>query len=183
MAYNNLLKKLTTPVTFILIGLVARILPHPANFAPIGAMALFGGVYMSKKQALILPIAAMILSDFIIGFDSLPMRLTIYASFLIMVLIGFWLKKHNKFGNIVIASLAGSLLFFLATNFAVWAFGALYPKTIGGLTECYLLAIPFFRNTILGDFFYSGVFFGGYNFIGNLAGKNNRVWNTSPRTG
>lgn len=183
METEHILKRLATPATFILIGAVARILPHAPNFAPIGAMALFGGAYMSKKQALILPVAAMILSDFIIGFDGFPMRLTVYGSFLVMVLIGFWLKKHSKFRNIVIATLTGSLLFFLTTNFAVWAFGSLYPKTVGGLTECYLLAIPFFQNTILGDFFYSGAFFGGYSFIRNLAGKDNRIWNASSRPG
>ncbi len=162
MAYKQILKRLVTPATFILIGVIARIIPHAPNFTPIGAMALFGGAYMDKKQALILPVLAMILSDFIIGFDSLPMRLTVYGSFLIMVLIGFWLKRHNKFGNILTASLVSSLLFFATTNFAVWAFGTMYLKTFAGLGESYLFAIPFFRNTVLGDLFYSGAFFGSY---------------------
>jgi hypothetical protein len=91
---RKIISKLIEPSTFIIIGVLARILPHPVNFAPIAAMALFGGTYMDKKQAFTLPILAMILSDFVIGFDSLPMRLTVYGSFSIMVLIGFWLQKY-----------------------------------------------------------------------------------------
>lgn len=165
MAYKHLLKKLVTPVTFILIGAVARILPHVPNFAPISAMALFGGTYLNKKQVFILPIGAMILSDFVIGFDSLGMRLSVYASFLITVLIGFWLKSHKNLRNIILSSLAASVLFFLITNFAVWALGTIYPKTISGLAESYFYAIPFFRNTILGDLFFNGAFFGGYELF------------------
>lgn len=165
MAYKQVLKNLAIPVVFIMIGMVARIIPHAPNFTPIAAMALFGGAYLGRKQAFILPILAMILSDFIIGFDSVPMRLTVYGSFLLMVLAGFWLKKHNKFGGVLAASLFSSILFFATTNFAVWAFGTMYPKTLAGLTESYVFAIPFFRNTLLGDLFYSGAFFGGYKLI------------------
>jgi hypothetical protein len=173
MEIKHLLKKLATPATFILIGAVARVIPHLPNFAPIGAMALFGGSYMSKKQALTLPILAMILSDLVIGFDSLPMRLTVYGSFLLMVLMGIFLKNRVSTKNTILFSLGSSILFFVITNFAVWAFGGLYPHSFIGLTECYSLAIPFFRNTLFGDLFYSGAFFGGYELISN------RVFKTS----
>lgn len=160
-----MISKLIELSTFILIGVLARILPHPANFAPIAAMALFGGTHMSRKQALILPILAMILSDFVIGFDSLPMRLTVYGSFFVMVLIGFWLKKHKNTKNVILASLFSSVLFFVLTNFSVWAFGTMYPKNSAGLVQSYVFAIPFFRNTLLGDLLYSGIFFGGYELV------------------
>jgi hypothetical protein len=179
MAYKHLLNKLATPATFILIGIVARILPHAPNFTPIGAMALFGGAYLTKKQALILPVAAMIVSDFFIGFDSIPMRLVIYGSFLVMVLIGLGLKGKIGIKKLALSALEASMLFFITTNLAVWTFGTLYPKTISGLIDCFVLAIPFFRNTLMGDFFYTGAFFGGYYLISSLAGKNNRVWNIS----
>ncbi len=117
---------------------------------------------MSKKQALIIPLLAMIVSDFLIGFDNIPVRIAVYGSFLITVLIGFRLKKHKDLKNILLAPIASSVLFFIITNFAVWAFGTMYAKNIFGLVECFTLAIPFFRNTILGDFFYTGVFFGAY---------------------
>jgi hypothetical protein len=165
---KSILTKIVQPTTFVLIGAVARLLPHPANFAPIGAMALFGGTHMNKKQALILPILAMILSDALIGFDSLTMRVSVYGSFLLIVAMGFWLKKHLNYQNIAISSLAASTAFFVITNFSVWAFGSFYPKTAGGLWECFFLAIPFFRNTILGDFFYNTIFFGGYEFIAKI---------------
>jgi hypothetical protein len=176
MAYKHILNKLATPATFVLMGATTRILPHAPNFAPIGAMALFGGVYMSKKQALILPILAMILSDFVIGFDSAPMRLSVYGSFLLVVLLGILLKNRLNTKNTIIFSLMASILFFVITNFSVWAFGSLYPKTVGGLAQSYILAIPFFRNTIFGDLFYNGVFFGGYEFVKKFV----RRINTSP---
>lgn len=165
MAYKHILKNLATPLTFIAIGAVARVVPHAPNFAPIAAMALFGGTYMGKKQAFTLPIMAMLLSDLVIGFDSIPMRLTVYGSFLVMVLIGIWLKKHLKPVNVIVSSLASSLLFFITTNFAVWGFGSMYPKTIAGLSQAYFYAIPFFRNTILGDLFYVGTFYGAYYLL------------------
>lgn len=168
MEIKHVLNKLITPATFILIGTVARIIPHVPNFAPIGAMALFGGAYMNKKQAFVLPILAMILSDFFIGFDSLSMRLTVYGSFLLMVSIGLWLKNHLNAKNVIFSSLGASILFFVTTNFAVWVFGSMYPHTLGGLTESYFFALPFFRNTLAGDLFYSGAFFGGYEFVRNL---------------
>jgi hypothetical protein len=171
LIFRQILNKLATPVTFVLIGAVARIIPHMPNFAPIGAMALFGGAHMNKKQALTLPLLAMVFSDFIIGFDSVPMRFAVYGSFLLIVLMGMFIKNHVNAKNVIIVSLLASILFFIITNFAVWAFGSMYPKTALGLGEAYFLAIPFFRNTLLGDLFYSGVFFGVYNLL----------LNTSPR--
>lgn len=177
MKFNgkSLISKLTQPAIFIAIGAISRIIPHPANFAPITAMALLGGVYLNKKQALTLPILAMILSDLFIGFDSIPMRLSIYGSFLISVLIGFWIKNHKSTKNIVFASLFSSILFFVITNFAVWAFGTMYLKNLTGLGECYLLAVPFFRNTVLGDLTYTTVFFGSYEFLKSFSKKKRLV--------
>lgn len=169
MEDHKLLKKLVSPITFILIGTVARLIPHIPNFVPIGAMALFGGAYLSRKQAFILPILAMVLSDLIIGFDNIPMRLTIYGSFIAMVAVGLWLKERVNLKNVIIVSLGSSILFFVTTNFAVWFFGTMYPHTISGIINCYTLALPFFRNTIAGDLFYSGIFFGGYEFLKNFS--------------
>lgn len=174
---KRILSSMIQPSIFILIGAVARIVPHPANFVPIAAMALFGGTYLNKKQALILPLAAMVLSDFIIGFDSLHMRISVYGSFLIMVLVGFWIKKHKNIKSIVAASVFSSIIFFVITNFAVWAFGTMYPKSLLGLIECYILAIPFFRNTLLGDLTYTGIFFGSYEYLFSFMPKNKPTFN------
>ena len=97
---QKIISKLIQPTTFVLVATLARILPHPANFAPIAAIALFGGTYMGKKQALIIPLLAMFISDVFIGFDSFEMRIAVYGSFLITVLIGFWLKNHKNLKNI-----------------------------------------------------------------------------------
>lgn len=147
---------------FILIGAILRILPHPPNFAPIAAIALFGGVYFSKKLALILPILAMFVSDFFLGFYSFLLIASVYGSFLLVVILGFWLRKHKKWYTITGCAILGSILFFLITNFAVWAFTNWYPKTFFGFIQCYLMALPFSRNTLLGDIFYVSLFFGLY---------------------
>ncbi len=162
MANKHFLGKLISPVSFILLGALARIIPHAPNFTPVAAMALFGGTYLNKKQAFILPILIMLLSDLFIGFDSLQMRIFIYGSFLITVLIGRFLKRNLTLTNTILASFASSIVFFLITNFAVWAFTPLYLKTFDGLVNCFIMALPFFRNTLLGDFFYTGIVFGSY---------------------
>jgi hypothetical protein len=173
---KSIITKLVQPVAFVFIGAFSRLIPHPANFAPIAAMAIFGGVYLGRKQALTIPLAAMILSDLFLGFDSVAMRLSVYGSFLLTVFIGFWLKKHKNYKYIILASLASSLLFFLITNFTVWAVTNMYPKSLSGLIESYFYAIPFFRNTVLGDLTYSGVFFGGYELVKKLILKTSPLW-------
>lgn len=166
---QKLFEKFTNPLIFIVAAAFLRLLPHAPNFAPIGAMALFGGAYLDKKTAFALPLFAMILSDFFIGFDSFSSRLIVYFSFFLISLIGLWLRSHRSAGNILLASLGASLVFFVITNFGVWVFGTLYPKTIDGLVACFLAAIPFFRNTMAADLFYSGIFFGGFELIKNFS--------------
>lgn len=164
------LSSLLQPIMFILLAVLLRLVPHIPNFAPIGAMALFGGVYLSKKYALIIPLLAMILSDFFLGFSaSTPF---VYISFLLIGCIGLLLRKQTSVTNILLASLSGSLLFYIITNFGVWLVGNLYTHSLSGLILCYTMAIPFFRNTVLGDLFYSALFFGAYSFgLSSLKGK------------
>ncbi len=111
----------------------------------------------------------MILSDLFIGFDGIASRLTVYGSFVLITLIGMWLKNPKTFGNVVLASICASVLFFIITNFGVWLTGTLYTKDLTGLVACYTAAVPFFRNTIAGDLFYTGVFFGGFELVRALA--------------
>ena len=147
---------------FILLGVSSRLLPHPANFSPIMAIALFSGVYFSKKISLIIPLVAMFISDIFIGFYQVNLMAFVYGSFLLCVILGFWLKKHKKWYLILSGSLVGSLTFFLLTNFSVWAFTSWYAKTLSGLSQCFLMALPFFKNTLLGDLSYVIIFFGLY---------------------
>lgn len=168
MRKENIMDKIS-PRFFIMAMMIfvasfVRLIPHPPNFAPIAAMALFGGAYFSKKSlAFAVPLLAMIVTDAVIGFHSLMW--IVYLSFALIVLIGMLMLKNVNIKNIVLASVTASISFFIITNFGVWAFGTMYPKNITGLIECYIAAIPFIQNTLLGDLFYSGIMFGAYELI------------------
>jgi len=150
---------------FILTGAALRIIPHAPNFTPVAVIALFGGTYLTKKMALFLPITAMFVSDIFIGFYEPLLMLSVYGSFVLFALLGFWLKKHKNWFTILGSVSVCSLMFFTITNFAVWAFTPWYAKTLSGLAQCYLMAVPFFRNTLLGDLFYASLFFGVYEAV------------------
>jgi len=143
----------------VLLAAFARFIPHPPNFAPIAAMALFGGAYFNnKKLAFIVPFAALFFSDLVIGlYNGIWV---VYLSFALVVAIGLTLKGRIKLGNVALASVTASAAFFVVTNFGVWASGILYPQTYTGFVACYTAAIPFFQNTLLGDLFYTGLLFG-----------------------
>lgn len=151
-----------TAVLLILFAALSRLIPHPMNFAPITAIALFAGVYLNKKYAFIIPVIAMLISDFFIGFHS-GME-WVYGSFVIIALIGLWLKSHKKVGYIIGTTLLSSIIFFVLTNFGVWLMGY-YGLTIDGLLKCYTMAIPFFRNSLAGDVFYVALMFGIYELL------------------
>ncbi len=155
----------------VFFGALLRVIPHAANFVPIGAIALFGGVYLRKREALVLPLAAMILSDIFIGFDSLESRLTIYGCFLLSGLIGLTIRNHKSIWTVVGGSLLGSTLFYLITNF-VWVYSTkMYPHTWAGQMASYTNALPFFRNTVMSDLFYVGVLFGSYELVRHFQNK------------
>ncbi len=156
-------------IFMIISGVVARLLPHAPNFTPIAAIALFGGVYLNKKYALILPLVAMFIADLFIGFHET--MFAVYGAFLLTGCIGLWLRNHKSFKNVLAASLGSSILFFLITNFGFWLTYSLYPKTFAGQIEAYTMALPFFRNTLAGDLFFVGVFFGSYELVKLLVEK------------
>ncbi|MFH0712368.1 MAG: DUF6580 family putative transport protein [Candidatus Jorgensenbacteria bacterium] len=160
---NNLILALIVIISVASVAL--RLLPHLPNFAPIGALALFVGIYAKKKIWFLAPIAAMFFSDLVIGFDSWKMRVVVYGSFLVYVLLGVFAGKNKSFGTVVGGTLAGALFFYLSTNFTVWAFSGMYLHTFQGLILCYEMALPFFRNTLAGDLFYVGSFVGAYEFV------------------
>ena len=144
---------------------IMRVIPHPPNFTPVAAMALFGGAcFDRKKWAFIIPLLAMLLSDtalqLLFGWGFHNLMPVVYLSFIAIVGLGLWVRKNRKVSVIISASIASSVLFFITTNFAVWGFSSLYPKTIQGLIACYTMALPFFGNTLGGDLFYTAVLFG-----------------------
>ena len=146
----------------IIFGAAAlRLLPHPSNFTPIGALALFAGAYFDDKRwAFIVPLAAMFLSDILIGFHG-QMPIT-YGAFAVIVCMGFLLREKKTALRVTSASLAAATFFFIVSNFGVWAFDRLYPMTLAGLATCYIAAIPFFQNWLVGTLLYSTVLFGGF---------------------
>lgn len=147
----------------VLIAALTRFLPHPPNFTPIAAMALFGGAFFSNKYlGFIVPLAAMLMSDIFIGFHNTIWA--VYLSFALIAGIGYLLKRKTNVITVLGASLASSTLFFLITNFAVFLGSSFYPKSLAGLAECYTAAIPFFNNGILGDLVFTTVLFGGFYF-------------------
>jgi hypothetical protein len=152
-------------ITMILAAALSRLLPHPPNFAPIGALALFGGAqFADRRVAFLVPLAAMLLSDLCIGLYS--HMGWVYGSFALITCIGLWLRTHRRAWPIAGASLLASSLFFLITNFGVWMNGTA-PSGLAGLMACYVAAIPFFGNTLLGDGFYVLALFGGFALLQN----------------
>lgn len=152
-------------LSLVFLGAFARLLPHPANFAPIGAIALFAGLYLPRRLSLVAPVSAMLISDIVIGFYDLRIMAAVYMSFLISIALGRMIKKNKSTAAVVGGTALGAVVFFLFTNAAVWAFGTMYPQTLHGLGESYLMAIPFFRNSLLGDLFFTGVLVGGMELI------------------
>ena len=153
------------------IALIGRLIPHPPNFTPVGALALFAGMYLARKSrwALILPLAVMFLADLVIGFYDTKLMLVVYGSFLFYGIFGLLIKDRKNLGNIALATLAGGLLFYLTTNFAVWVFSPLYPLTPEGLMLSYTMGLPFLKYTLLGDLFFVGVFVGAYELAVHIA--------------
>ncbi len=150
--------RLVVLLAMILAAAATRLLPHPPNFTAIGALALFGGAYFTRRWvALLVPLAAMLLADLVLTSPDA----TSYACFALTVLLGMLLKGRVTFGRTTTAAVAASGLFFAISNFSVWWGSKTYPQNAVGLAECFAAAIPFAQNMLLGNLFYCGVLFGG----------------------
>jgi len=149
-------------ISLIIIGILLRFIPHTANFTPVAAIALFAGVYLNRKQALIVPLLLMVISDIFLGMHNVVVFT--WGSFILVTLVGSWAKRHKTFKGVVSASLISSFLFYVITNFGVWAMGW-YPQNAKGLLDCYILALPFLRQFTVSTLVYTAVFFGAYELI------------------
>ena len=145
----------------IILAAVLRIVPHPWNFTPIGAMALFSGaMFRDRRVAFLFPLIALFAGDLFVGFHRLiPV---VYASFLLSVCIGTGLANRRGILRVGGDVFLGALQFFLITNFAVWQLFGTYPHTPTGLAACYIAGLPFFGNAIAGDALYATLFFGTF---------------------
>ncbi len=153
-------------VLLVLLAALSRLLPHVPGATAVGAMALFAGARAPRRfPAVLLPLAAMALSDFFIDFGSGraavgPVRLAVYGALAVSVLVGRRIGRPVRATSVAAACLAAPALFFLSTNFAVWISGSLYPRTATGLGICYAAGLPFLRNDVLGTLAWSAILFG-----------------------
>ncbi len=153
-------------------GLVAaamllRLVPHPPNFSPAVAVALLSGASLGTSWwAFALPLAAMLATDSLLelftGQGFHPHMPVVYATLAAVVVLGRVLARSRRTWSVAVASVTSSLLFYLVTNFAVWAWGTLYPHDAAGLAVCYLAALPFLGLSVLGDLTFSALLFGTY---------------------
>lgn len=151
----------------IAFGVIMRLLPHPANLAPMGAIALFGGAVLPRKLAWWVPVTAMVASDGVLGFYH-GIVFT-WVGFLLVALYGMGLRSRTNWLRVPLGVAGGSVIFFLVSNFGVWAQGQLYAHTWSGLVQCYQMALPFYRNTFLGDLLYSVLLFAAYAYAQRVA--------------
>ena len=159
MTANN--SRLVALLVAILAAATLRLVPHPPNFTPIGAMALFSGAYLGRRPlAFVAPLGALLLSDLVLGFYH--GMATVYFSVGLIVLIGWVALNRVSPVRVGAAAITSSVLFFVITNFGMWLFSGFYPRTLAGFEACYIAAIPFFQNTVAGDLFYATLLFGGF---------------------
>jgi len=156
--------RLVALLSAVLVAAALRLVPHPPNFTPIGAMALFGGAYLGRRAlAFAAPLGALLLSDLVLGFYH--GMATVYFSVALIVMIGMVALSRVSPIRVGLAALASSVLFFVVTNFGMWVFSGFYPRSLAGLEACYVAAIPFFQNTVAGDLFYATLLFGGFRLL------------------
>jgi len=153
--------RLTALLSAILAAASLRLVPHPPNFSPIDAMALFSGAYLGRRWlAFAAPFLALLLSDAVLGFyQGMEFQ---YVSVALIVILGAIVLPRTSIPRVGAASLASSILFFVVSNFGTWVVSGMYPHTVAGLASCYVAAAPFFQNTVAGDLFYSALLFGGF---------------------
>ena len=170
-----MLKNVSRPmaVGLMILGAVVRVIQH-WNFAPVGALSLFAGARLRGWQAYLLPLLLMAVTDPLLGGYSRTTPV-VYASFLISVWIGTRLRATENPAWIGGAAVAGSVQFFLLTNFAVFAGGHMYPHTLAGAVACYTAAIPFFWRTLASDVFYAGALFGLHAWLSRTVARSERV--------
>ncbi len=170
MEFNKIDKKylLILFILFVFIGVISRIVDHIPNFTPIVGIALFLSYISNYKISSIFVICTLFISNLILGYEFDNVQLSVYLGLIIPSLLGQFLNKKTgflKYYNIFWMSLFSSTFFYLITNFAVWLWSGMYTNDFQGLMLCYIMAIPFYKNTILGDLFSSFLVFGIYDYL------------------
>ena len=156
-------------IAYILIvfGFMMRIIPHTPNIAPIVAIAIFAGAYLNKKVVPWVPLAIMVTSDLIIGLHGVVVYT--WGAFIIIGFMGMHLREKRTPLGIFSTTALGALVFFVISNFGVWL--AWYPHTASGFVNCYVMALPFLRNTMISNILFAFVLFGCYELARRLVGE------------
>jgi hypothetical protein len=167
-------------LSLTVLGAVARVLPHPPNFAPVGATSLFAGARLPRWQAYLVPLVALAVTDPILspfyGFAPYSKYLLFsYLSVLISVWLGRRLRNTESISRIGAVTVLNSIQFFLITNFGSWLWFQAYPRTAAGLATCYVAAIPFFGWTLASDILYTAVLFGLYAWLSRTVATGERL--------
>ncbi|MBI5416125.1 MAG: hypothetical protein HZA29_04850 [Candidatus Omnitrophica bacterium] len=149
-------------ILLLAFGVVSRLVVHLPNFTPVIALALFGGVYLKKNQAIVLPVLMMMVADVFLGLHDTI--LFTWGAVAVVAVLGLWARKNKSVVTIAGSSLLSAVLFFLITNFGVWLVSGMYAHTPAGLWECFVLAVPFFGNTLSSTVIYTAVLFGAYEW-------------------
>jgi len=159
-------------VAMVLIGLDAgaRILPHPPDFTPVAASALFAAVVVrSRALALAVPIGGLFVGDSVLGYYDWRMMAFVYAALALPAMAVIASERRSRL--VVPLLVASSPIFFAMSNFAVWAFSGIYVPNLGGLIGCYVAALPFLKNMAAGDLFWGLVLFGALAVVRRAGGK------------
>ena len=165
------------PISLILLLAFSRLIPHPPNFTPIVAVAIMSGYFFKNiKLSFVVLLIAMLLVDVFIGFYK--HMLFVYLSLFLIAFVFFKISDKINFKNLFVFGFLGSLIFYLVSNFGVWASGVLspitnlpYEKNLNGLISCYFLAIPFFKNTLFSTIVFSYAAYLANYFYGRLGQK------------
>jgi len=163
-----------TVAALVTLGACARLAPHPWNFTPMMAIGLYAGAKSAKlRTGIFATLLTLLVSDALLGFYGGMWY--VYSASLVPVLIGRFLCRGNEAGSIAGGAVCASVSFFVTTNFMVWASSHLYPHTAAGLAACFAAGVPFYRNQVLGDAFYTVVLFGGHKLVERLTQPSTRT--------
>lgn len=160
---NNFLSRNQIGVVLVVVGVLGRLVPHIPNVTPLISLSLFAGANLSRRAAVLSLFGTLFVSDLglalLLGYPVFGYwTLFTYTGFMAIVLVGASLHCSWKILPVYILSL--SFGFWIWTNFGVWLTSSLYAKTLTGLGSCYVAALPFLRNSLIGDLIWGLVVFG-----------------------
>ena len=159
-------------IILTLFAVFSRLMPHPPNFTPLLAIALYSGFSFKNKFLFIIPLTGMLISDFFLGYYS--SIIWVYLSLLIMFYLGYILSSKYSFKNLILLSSVSSVLFFVVSNFGVWL-GGWYGYDFSGFITCYIAAIPFFHNTLFSTIIYASIFHFSYKYSFLMFGSKKEI--------